>query len=176
MQNVKLTAYRRPQPESSFTIKKYYYSVFTYNAEFYFKSERRLKLWLGKLNRELNATAHELNFTYAEVFSEYRYYYMHYGTKERQEFQRKFSAIDKSFEYLTTRCNNRTSNDNAYHHINYIVSELTIVVELLQQNSMNTLATIQRTRLKNLLLRVSRIKTSVETVPEGYDKRKDYSR
>lgn len=174
MQNVKITSYSKPERDSVYTLQKKYYNIFVGNTTFYFKSERRLKLWLGELNRDLNELATECNFLIAEVFTEYRYYYSHYNSTERAHIEGIFKGLFRSFDMLTTRCNGHSSNSHAYHHFKVTLNAFTEIIDILGQHSMNKLATVQRYRLGNLKTRVEVAKIRLYTYPKGYDKRKDY--
>jgi hypothetical protein len=176
MQNVKLTDYQRPDRSSSYTLQKRYYSIHAASACFYFKSERRLKLWLGELNRQLNALAADVNCLYADVFTEYRYYYLHLNSTERGKFEQRFHSIDKTFDLLVSRCNDRASNHWTYQYAERILKLLNEINETLIAHKMNQLATVQRYRLANLSSRIEIAKQRLFSVPEGYDHRKDFER
>lgn len=176
MQNIKLTDYQRPERDSSYTLKKRYYCACVAHGRMYFKSERRLKLWLGELNRQLNALAADVNCLYADVFTEYRYYYLHLNSTERKKFERNFEALDKCFDLLASRCNGRASNSWCYQYFERILTLLNEINETLISHKMNQIATVQRYRLANLTSRIELAKQRLYNVPSGYDKRKDYER
>lgn len=166
MHEIKLIQYTRPDKTSGKTSERLYSVWVPNNERFYFTSKRNLLRWLAELNRHLNQLAHELNGLTADCFAEYRYYYFHLNTIERGEIESLFNGINRMFGLLVTRSQSANGNAFTYDRLNNIASGLLDIVANLERNPLNKISTVQRYRLQNLRLRITRVRDSLAWFPE----------
>lgn len=168
MQIIKIVPTQVPDKESNRTIRKFY-GVYVNHATLYFKSERRMMLWIGQLNEHLNIIAADVNILSIDVFTEYRYYFFHFKSPERRKTDGEFRAIDKAFDLLLTRTESPNYNSFAYQHLNTIINNMDSVLKRLHGHPMNKIATVQRHRIKTRMQRIDECRKRIQSFPKGYD-------
>lgn len=160
MQQIRIESYILPDKESAYIADKKY-QVMVNGKTVYFTNRKHVKAWLADLNRHLNLSMQALNRLTAEVFAEYRNYYFHLKTTERQRLATKFAAIDKTFNLILSRSTFRSGIGMCFDFLRNICNALMEIIELLEIHPMNRLATVQRTHLRCLK---SDIETRLEKI------------
>lgn len=161
MQEIKMVTYSRPDLQSSYT-RHHFYRLNFPGLQMNFKSKKKLLAKLAEINRELNEHSHTLNAILADVYREYRYYYFHLTEAEIQSIEADLNAITKTFRMLITRSAGSSGNYFTFDRFRKLIYYLTNVVEVLERNRMNRLATVQRYRLKTLKTAIATVETALK--------------
>lgn len=169
MQKINIKSFKWPNPDSSYIIDKKY-KVFVEGESRYFTNRKHVKAWIAEVNRHLNTQMHSLNRLYAEVYAEYRNYYFHLDTPERQRFMVLFASVDKLFGLTLSRSSFEAGLSLSLEFLRKICRFLTEVVERLELHPINRLATMQRYRLKTLSNAISAVQMQLSNLPDENQK------
>lgn len=163
MQEIKLVNYTPPDKRGNMVRDRFYHVSFP-SKRFRFSNRKQMLSFFAEVNRQLNEKAHELNRLLIEVFAEFRYYYFHLTYAERQSIETDFAGITKMFGMLITRSQSTNGNYFTFDRFSKIIQYMIGVVETLQRNSMNRLATVQRYRLKTLINSIKKVDYELNTL------------
>jgi hypothetical protein len=170
MQEIKLIHFTLPEKESCWT-RDNYYRFWVPGNRFYFKSMKKMLKFIADVNRNLNLTTHEINSLVADVYTEYRTYYFHLNSTERQKTDSKFSGLNKMFGLMIVRSEGPNGSSYVYDWLDKILISLQNIVKFLQQHPMNKINTIQRYRLENINMRITACKDRLKWFPnDGFEK------
>jgi hypothetical protein len=162
---IKLEYYHRPDPGSSFT-KNSFYRVWLPEREFRFQSKRATLKFLAELNKHLNGLAFDLNFICADVYSEFRVYFFHLSTVERNIIENRSAGASKLFGLLVTRSGSANGAAFTFDRFNHIVTAQLEILGILEGNSMNLINTVQRYKLENLKNRLEWVRGQLSVFPD----------
>lgn len=153
MQEIRLSFYTKPDKRSPYT-QDHYYQFYIPGNRFYFTSKRNLLRWIAEINRNLNQLTSELNFLFADAYTEYRTYYFHLTSMERAEIEQRIRGAERMFGLMIVRSEGVNGCSYTYDWLAKIIKDLIDLVSHLQQHPMNKISTVQRYRLENLRLRL----------------------
>lgn len=171
MHGIRLCRWHRPEKKSPIMVNRYF-RLFLDDRRFYFTSERKLTAFLNEINRHLNMMAMDINILVGECYMEYRFYFFHLDTLERNMCETQFAGINKTFGLLTERFDTVNGNGFTYQRFNRILLDLNAIVKHMEAHPTNNNSTVQRYRIKNLLSRIElsreRLKWHPDYTPPKY--------
>jgi hypothetical protein len=169
MQQIRIQSFKWPDHESAYIADKKY-RVFVDGKPMHFTNRKHVKAWLAETNRFLNTNMLSLNRLLVEVYGEYRNYYFHLDTVERQRYMNSFAMIDKSFALTLSRSSFQSGLSLSLEFLRKICRYLLEIVDRLERHPMNRLATVQRHRLKCLQSAISAVEMQLNELPPEKEK------